>query len=172
MRASMDTGFPQADVENAFLRVRRRQFVSALLRRMRRQPATVDAMLDLAEVTAALGWHGERRLGLQSIRVDSIQGTVSSRRDFDRCFRPTSNRVRFRWEGLALAERRGVSIPPIDVYRVGGVHFVTDGHHRVSIARASGREMVDAYVTEVVTGVPSSRMSDDHLMQPAHCRLG
>jgi hypothetical protein len=150
----MDTGFPRADVENAFLRVRRRQFAAAVLRRMRREPDTVDAMLDLAEVIAILGWRGERRLGLQSIRVDSILGTVSSRRDFDRCFRPTTNRVRFRWERLALAERRGAPIPPIEVYRVGGVHFVMDGHHRVSIARASGRQLVDAYVTAVVTDLP------------------
>jgi hypothetical protein len=42
-----------------------------------------------------------------------------------------SSRVRSRWEQLALAQRRGVPIPPIEVYRVGSQHFVSDGHHRV-----------------------------------------
>ena len=30
-------------------------------------------------------------------------------------------------------------MPPISVYRVGDLHFVRDGHHRVSVARAQGR---------------------------------
>ena len=73
-------------------------------------------------------------LGLQMIELDTVVGTVDSRRDFDRRFRPTSTRVRERWERLALAQRRGEAVPPIDVYRVGDLHFVRDGHHRVSIA--------------------------------------
>jgi hypothetical protein len=59
--------------------------------------------------------------------------------------------VRPRWERLALAQRRGEPIPPIQVYRVGGLHFVEDGHHRVSIAMATHQEVIDAYVTEVLT---------------------
>ncbi len=39
------------------------------------------------------------------------------------------------------------------VYRVGGLHFVEDGHHRVSIAAATGQETIDAYVTDIATGV-------------------
>ena len=50
---------------------------------------------------------------------------------------------------------RGESIPPIDVYRVGELHFVRDGHHRVSIAIAQRRTAIDAYVTEVLTAVPA-----------------
>ena len=46
--------------------------------------------------------------------------------------------MRERWERIAAAQRRGESMPPIDVYRVGDLHFVRDGHHRVSVARAQG----------------------------------
>jgi hypothetical protein len=67
----------------------------------------------------------------------------------------TSHRVRFRWERLALAQRRGEPIPPIEVYRVGGSHFVIDGHHRISIAAAGGEQLIEANVTEVFTAVPS-----------------
>ena len=42
-------------------------------------------------------------------------------------------------------------MPPIDVYRIGELHFVKDGHHRVSVARALGLEVIDAYVTLVHT---------------------
>jgi hypothetical protein len=146
-----DTGFPQADVENDFLRARRHQFLATLAHRLRSRGGDNDRIVPLDEVVGTLGWRGERRLGLQTIRLDTIVGTVDSQRDFDRCFRPTSSRVRPRWERLALAQRRGAAMPPIDVYRVGDLHFVSDGHHRVSIAAATGQEMIDAYVTQVLT---------------------
>jgi hypothetical protein len=151
---SPDTGFPRADVENDFLRVRRRQVLSRLAQRLRRAPDDVNVILPFDEVVAALGRRGERALGLQSIELDTIVGTVDSSRDFDRRFRPTSGRVRERWERLALAQRRGEPIPPIDVYRVGDMHFVIDGHHRVSIAMATGATTIEAYVTEVLTQLP------------------
>ena len=40
-------------------------------------------------------------------------------------------------------------MPPIEVYRAGGLHYVSDGLHRVSIAAATGQRVIDAYVTEV-----------------------
>ena len=107
------------------------------------------------EVVAALGWRGKHDLGLQTIQLDTVVGTAGSRREFDRRFRPTSGRVRERWERLDLAQRRGAAIPPIEVYRVGGLHFVKDGHHRVSVAVAAGRKTIDGYVTEVVTRLPA-----------------
>jgi hypothetical protein len=150
----LDTGFPRADAANDFLRARRRQVLAALARRLRRQPAGGDRLLPLGEVTGALGWRGQRQLGLQTIPLNAIVGTSGSRRDFDRHFRPATGRVRERWEQLAFAERRGAAIPPIEAYRVGGLHFVSDGHHRVSIATATGQQTIDAYVTEILTSVP------------------
>jgi hypothetical protein len=151
-----DTGFPRADVENDFLRARRRQVLARLAGRLRREPDDVNLILPFDEVVAALGRKGERPLGLRTIRLDTVVGTVDSRRDFDRFFRPTSSRVRERWERLALAQRRGEPVPPIDVYRVGDLHFVVDGHHRVSIALATGAKAIDAYVTEIITAEPAS----------------
>ena len=149
-----DTGFPRADVENDFLRARRRQVLARLAHRLRREPDDVNLILPFDEVVAALGMRGEQQLGLQTIPLHTIVGTVDSTRDFDRRFRPTTGRVRERWERLALAQRRGEAIPPIDVYRIGDMHFVQDGHHRVSIAMATGAKTIDAYVTEVLTQLP------------------
>jgi hypothetical protein len=150
-----DTGFPRADAENDFLRARRRQVLAGLAHRLRREPDDVNLILPFDEVVSALGYEGEHYLGLETIELDTIVGTVDSRRDFDRRFRPTSARVRERWERLALAQRRGEAMPPIDVYRVGELHFVRDGHHRVSIALATGQKSIDAYVTEVHTTIPA-----------------
>ncbi|KAA9155160.1 chromosome partitioning protein ParB [Amycolatopsis acidicola] len=145
------TGFPRADAEHDFLRARRRQVLSRLANWLRREPDDVNIMLPFDEVVEALGYEGEQRLGLRVIRLDSIVGSVDRGRDFDRRFRPTSGRVRERWERLALAARRGESIPPIEVYRVGELHFIIDGHHRVSVAHALRLSTIDAYVTVVRT---------------------
>ena len=149
-----DTGFPRSDVENDFERARRRQVLARLGQRLRREPDDVNLVLPFDEVVAALGRRGERSLGLQTIRLESVVGTVDNSQDFDRRFRPTTGRVRERWERLALAQRRGESLPPINVYQVGDMYFVQDGHHRVSIALATGQKVIDAYVTEVLTEIP------------------
>ena len=158
----LDTGFPRADVENDFLRARRQQVLAALARRLLRRVQDSGRLLTLDEVAGALGMRGERYRGLQTIPLATIVGTVDSRRDFDRRFRPTSSRVRPRWERLALAQRRGAAFPPIDVYRVGDLHFVNDGHHRVSIAAATGQQEIDAYVTQVLTAVPPAERALTH----------
>jgi len=162
-----ETGFPRADVADDFLRARRRQVLAQLAQRLRRDPDDVNLILPFDDVVAALGLKGEHYLGLQTIKLDTVVGTVDSRRDFDRHFRPTSGRVRERWERLALAQKRGESIPPIDVYRIGDLHFVKDGHHRVSIAIANGQDTIDAYVTEVLTVMPATgiRFRGDLLMK-------
>jgi hypothetical protein len=150
----MSTGFPESDAAAAFARERRRQSLAKLASRARRRD-DVAVMLPFEDVVAALGRSGERHLGLQSIAVESVIGTVDRREaEFDRRFRPASSRPRRRWESIAVARRRGRSMPPIDVYRIGTLHFVIDGHHRVSVARAHGDTHIDARVREVQTSVP------------------
>ena len=152
-----DTGFPTTDAQHDFLRARRRRQLDQLVSRLRREPGDVDVILPLEEVLEALGRAGEQYLGLRSVALDSIVGTVDRTKDFDRRFRPTSGRLRARWERLAEAQHRGEAMPPISLYRVGELHFVRDGHHRVSVARALGRTEIDAYVTEVRTQVGAAR---------------
>lgn len=157
-----DTGFPDADAGNDFSRLRRRAELARLAQWFTRAPADVNTILPFDEVVRALGRTGETSLGLQAIDVDTIVGSVDRTTDFDRYFRPTSSRSRERWQRLAAATRRGEALPPIRLYRVGSMHFVVDGHHRVSIAVARGLRIIDAYVTEIHT-----RISPDAIDTPA-----
>jgi hypothetical protein len=157
MPRPLDTGFSASDAKDDFSRARRQRVLARLAARLRGEPGDVDLILPFEEVVEALGRVSERSLGLQTIPLDSIVGTVGRTREFDRGFRPTSNRTRQRWERIAGAQRRGEPLPPISVYRIGDVHFVRDGHHRVSVARAQGRSDIDAYLTEVTTRVAINR---------------
>ena len=146
-----DTGSPRVDAEVDFLRMRRYQTLSKLAHWMRQDAQDVQETLSFDEVVDALGRRGERQLGLQEIPLDQIVGSVDKVRDFDRRFRPTSDRSRQRWEALAEKSRLGEYLPPIDVYKLGNLYFVRDGHHRVSVARALGATDIDADVTELVS---------------------
>ena len=172
LRPPLDTGFPSADAQDDFLRVRRRQVMSRLARRVGREPGDVDVILPYDEVVAALGYLDESYVGLRTVPLDSILGTVDRAKGFDRQFRPTTARVRARWERIANAVRRGEPMPPISLFQIGEVYFVRDGHHRVSVARALGRTEIDAYVVEVRTRVGADRtLRVDDLPKKSHERL-
>jgi hypothetical protein len=151
------TGMPGVDAQHDFMRARRHAAVSRVAARLRGEPDDVRMVLPYEEVVAALGFVSERPAGTAVVPLDAIVGTVERGRDFDRSFRPTSGRVRSRWEHIAAAMRRGESMPPVDLVRIGEIYFVRDGHHRVSVARALGRVDIDAYITEVVTRVGAER---------------
>jgi hypothetical protein len=153
MAPRLPTGMPNVDAQHDFVRARRRAALSRLVSRLRGEPDDVGMILPYEEVIGALGFLSERSIGLQVVPIGAIVGTVDRSRDFDRSFRPTSRRVRSRWEQIATAIRRGEAMPPVDLLKVGEIYFVRDGHHRVSVACALGRSDIDAYVTEVVTRV-------------------
>jgi hypothetical protein len=158
MALHLDTGVPSVDAEDDFNRARRRYVLGRLGGWLRREPAETH-LLRFDDVVSALGFGGEYDLGLRTIRLDTVVGTVEKASDFDRGFRPASGRDRQRWESLDLAERHGAVMPPIEVYRIGDLHFVKDGHHRVSVAIATGQQMIDADVTEVLTKLPATGLS-------------
>ena len=86
-------------------------------------------------------------MGVQAIELASIVGTTEEEKahGFDDCFRPP-DWTRGRWELVWMARMRGTELPPISVYRVGAEHYVRDGHHRVSVARALGDALIEAEV--------------------------
>jgi hypothetical protein len=92
---------------------------------------------------------GEHSLGLQTISLDNIVGSEGRSHDFDRAFFPRDNRTRERWVSIDEAYYQGVSLPPIDLLKVGERYVVRDGNHRISVARTRNQEFIDAYVTEL-----------------------
>jgi hypothetical protein len=141
------------DAERTFRRVLRERRRAALAQRLRRRAPAEQRLLHLSEDVGWAALAERHHLGVQAIVVDSIVGTVEEQKAaaFDRRFRPPPW-TRGRWIGLWLAAQRGITLPPISVYRVGDRHFVRDGHHRVSVASALAAAAIEADVVELRPG--------------------
>jgi hypothetical protein len=113
--------------------------------------STTDSLLAYGDVTKRLRIRSQQYVGVEPIPVDKVVGSVDRRNaDFDRRFRPQRRALKERMRRLKDAFRNA-EMPPIEVYEVGGVYFVADGHHRVALAREAGAEYIDAQVTRVTT---------------------
>ena len=102
-----------------------------------------DDALDAVHVT------NERHLGLRTIAVRDILGTVGRHGDFDRDFLPLRRELKPRWISIHEARYRGNPLPPVELIKLGDGYFVRDGHHRISVARLYGQEFLEAVVTEL-----------------------
>jgi hypothetical protein len=85
--------------------------------------------------------------GLQQVPLENIVGSVSRYNDFTGHFLPLKESLRERWINVqSYAVSHGW--PPVDLYKVGEAYFVSDGNHRVAIARQMGYDTIEAYVWE------------------------
>ncbi len=140
---SRATGLPTLDARTDFQRARRAQAARRAARwlaRRRRDPGHPPTLPPAALLP------GGRPI-LEVVPLASIVGTVEPALHFDAGFRPASELVRARWERIALAHRRGISLPPITIVEGPGGYYVVDGRHRVSVALALGLRDINAWVT-------------------------
>jgi uncharacterized protein (TIGR00730 family) len=115
-------------------------------------------LLSFEEVRDRLNIRGQHYAGVQTIPIEKIAGTVGRYQEFNRAFLPTQEFIRERWKGVYTAAHSAAGLPPIDVYQIGDVYFVRDGHHRVSVLKELGATTVEAVVTELETPI---RLSSD-----------
>jgi hypothetical protein len=113
-------------------------------------------LLPLSDALRAAGMDGQVDRGEREIPLDRIKGSENRTRDFDATFHPLRSHLRDRWTRLYSLIDQGLEMPPIEVYQVGEVYFVKDGHHRVSIARRMDWPVIRAHVVEVRTRAPLS----------------
>lgn len=111
-------------------------------------------LLPLDETLSALGREGEVDLGRQEVPLSAIVGSLARASDFDRDFRPRHTHLRDRWDAVAHTDR---SLPPVKLVRLNDLYFVTDGDHRISVARARGMLTITADVRRICTIVCANR---------------
>ena len=114
-----------------------------------------SALLDLAEVQRQLRITGQSYAGVHPIDITRIVGSVDRTSDFDRRFRPRRRQSRQRLATLRAAFPDG-TVPPIQVYQVGSIYFVVDGHHRIALAYEQSAAYIDAEIIRLHTDYDSS----------------
>ncbi len=113
-----------------------------------------NELLSFDKIKEDLGLRNQRYLGIQTVEVDSIVGSLDRYKDFDRFFLPKKAHLQARWAKIHNLMASDVILPPAKLYKVGDIYFVYDGNHRVSVAKKTGVKYIDAEVIEFVTDVP------------------
>lgn len=127
---------------------RRSAFMSDLIRPLLGRPTDL-VPFDAVEERLPLQSVVDR--GLREVALAAIVGSVNRSRDFSRAFLPRDEALRERWDdvrALALGHR---GFPPVELYQVGELYFVLDGHHRISVARSLRMPAIEAHVLEFLT---------------------
>lgn len=146
----METLRAHEDFDSARFKAFRRAIRATLTRRSRR-------LLSLDRVLEAAGLEGKAFGGVREIPLDKVVGSAvaeAKAADFDPGFLPVNRRLRDRWTRIYTAMVEGDELPPIDVYKLDDAYYVIDGHHRVSVARNLGRDVINARVVDVRTRAP------------------
>lgn len=144
------------DFERAIFRAFIRKVVSLLTGRD-------NNLLPFDAVRERLPIRGQHYLGLKQVPIDQIVGSLGRYHDFDRAFLPTQTRTKARWVSIDQAHYQQISLPPVELFKIGEIYFVKDGNHRVSVARERGQSFVDAYVIEIdvpIALTPDTRVDE------------
>jgi nucleotide-binding universal stress UspA family protein len=114
--------------------------------------AAGSALRSFGEDSKRLGPYMLASVGVRTIELSRIVGSVSRSLELGRDFRPIQRRGRQlddqRYLRVREALDRDVVLPPIKVYRIGFGYYVEDGHHRVAAAVEVGQIEIDAAVTQ------------------------
>lgn len=136
---------------------RRRRGGGFLSRRARR-----DVLPSLFDRHPGASAAPRRRLGLRSVPIDRIVGTMrhpsQNTADFLPLPKLRGTNWRARWQRINRAMSALQTLPPVDLIQVGDEYYVEDGHNRVAAARSAGAIEVDAAVTQLL--LPGETLPD------------
>jgi hypothetical protein len=104
-------------------------------------------LFNLETVTQQCQIGNQHHVGCLSVPLDQIRGSDDRNHDFDAGFHPRQSHSRQKWLSVAMTHLAGDLLPPVELIQVGGVYFVCDGHHRISVARTMGQQEIEAVVT-------------------------
>jgi hypothetical protein len=112
-----------------------------------------DKLLSFNDVKDILKPRNEVYRGSQVVPIKMIAGSEGRYHDFNKYFLPKREHLRYRWQRVDEAHIKDIILPPIQLYEIGGVYFVRDGNHRVSVAKMQDVEFIDAEVISLATEV-------------------
>ncbi len=142
----MSDQMTSSQTEEDFFKARNRALLNEVQHFLDPEEATLISFSDIKKL---LRPEGEVYKGMQIVPIKLIIGSEGRYQDFDNRFFPKSLHLKNRWEHIDMAHLNDIDLPPVSLYELGGVYFVRDGNHRVSVAKARGVEFIDAEVVSL-----------------------
>jgi hypothetical protein len=136
-----------------FSKLRMRETLTRMLSLLKPQK---DEMLSLGDIRSLLRPDSETYRGMQTVLLEKIVGSEGRYKDFNRAFMPRNDKLMRRWTHVDVAHYQNITLPPIKLFEIGGVYFVRDGNHRVSVAKSQGAEFIDAEVISLSSEIDLS----------------
>lgn len=142
----MKYNFSSSETNEDFEKARNKALFNEVQHFLNPEEATLISFSDIKKL---LKPQNETYLGMKTVPVKLIVGSEARYQDFDNHFFPKRMHLKSRWEHIDMAHINDINLPPISLYELGGVYFVRDGNHRVSVAKAKGIEFIDAEVVSL-----------------------
>ena len=125
-----------------------------------------DKLLSFHDVKDILKPKNQVYMGAQTVPIELVVGSEGRYHDFNRYFLPRTEHLRGRWTRVDEAHLKDIILPAIQLYEIGGVYFVRDGNHRVSVAKMQNVEFIDAEVISLASEINiSPGMTTDQLRE-------
>ena len=135
-----------SETESDFAKARNKALFNEIQHFLKPEEA---AMISFRDIKELLKPQNQTYIGMQVIPIEKIVGSEGRYKDFDNQFFPKNTFIKERWEHVDEAVIKDIILPPIKVYELGGLYFVRDGNHRVSVAKSKGVEFIDAEVVSL-----------------------
>ncbi|MBM3700828.1 MAG: hypothetical protein FJW68_07980 [Actinobacteria bacterium] len=110
-----------------------------------------NELLSFDKLKQGFELYRQQNLGIQTVNLEDIVGSIDRYQDFDRYFLPKKAHLQRRWAKIHNLLIKDVILPPVKLYKVGKIYFVLDGNHRVSVSKKMGVKYIDAEVIEFAT---------------------
>jgi nucleotide-binding universal stress UspA family protein len=150
--SSVRAGLPRAFLGSVADEVVRTAHCPVLLVRPQLEAGAGTPVRSFDEDAARAGPLAKRNLGIRTVEVPRIVGSVGRAQELAENFRPLK-RTREddqRYHRVLGAVQEGKGLPPVELYKLGFGYYVLDGNHRVAAARETGQVEIDADVVEFV----------------------
>src|SRR5574344_1026705 len=146
----MTSSFYAAQTDDDFAKAHNKALFNEIQHFMNPEEAS---LISFTDIKSLLKPKDEIYVGMKTIPISKFVGSEGRYEDFDNQFFPKSNFLKERWQHVDQAALEQVNLPPIKVYELGGLYFVRDGNHRVSVAKMQGVEFIDAEVVSLQTEI-------------------
>lgn len=114
----------------------------------KKQPAENDGIKSFKEQQQKDEAFSGRDMGIQTVPLDQIVGSVGRYQDFDSRFRLKRALPSDRLRKIKSLMLQGKVLPPVKLYQIKDEYYVLDGNHRVAATKEFGHDSIDAHIVE------------------------